>query len=343
VERGDVVAGDENLFQVLVYERTANTPAGAERTEPRRVLGGSRSGIEYVAGLYVDQRSGDLYATHGDTQTMVVFAREQRGDVPPSRQLEMPKARGIVVDEEHGEILVTSQHDSAVLAFRKLASGNEAPTRFLQGDRTRLANPHGIAIDRRNDLIFVANHGQVFSRTAEGIDPARLDRRWPLERGMAIPGSGRLLNASIAVYRRTARGGAPPLRVIEGPKTQLNWPAGLVFDEARRELIVANDTDHSILVFAETAEGDAAPIRVLKGPKTGLRYPASLFLDTRHKELWVANYGNHALTVYPPDAAGDTPPLRTIRGGPAGSEALMIGNPGALAYDGRREQILVPN
>jgi hypothetical protein len=35
--------------------------------------------------------------------------------------------------------------------------------------------------------------------------------------------------------------------------------------------------------------------------------------------------------------------LRTIRSGPVGEPALMIGNPGGLAYDTKREEILVPN
>jgi hypothetical protein len=53
--------------------------------------------------------------------------------------------------------------------------------------------------------------------------------------------------------------------------------------------------------------------------------------------------GNYAVTVYPVTASGDTAPTRTIRGGPPGKVGLMIGNPGAIAYDSKREQLLVPN
>ena len=53
--------------------------------------------------------------------------------------------------------------------------------------------------------------------------------------------------------------------------------------------------------------------------------------------------GNYAATVYPVAAEGDVAPLRMIRGGPAGRDALMIGNPGAVAYDTKRAEILVPN
>jgi len=37
------------------------------------------------------------------------------------------------------------------------------------------------------------------------------------------------------------------------------------------------------------------------------------------------------------------PPLRTIRSAPLGKQALAIGNPGAVAYDTKRDEILVPN
>jgi DNA-binding beta-propeller fold protein YncE len=262
--------------------------------------------------------------------------------VPPVRALRTGselRGRGLAVDDDHEELFVTSQHNSAVAVFRKQASGDDAPLRVLQGDRTRLANPHGIALDRRNGLIFVTNHGQVSSRLAE---PGRILNR-VLGQSLAVLGSGRFLSPSITVHRRLASGDEPPLRIIEGPRTQLNWPAGLVVDEARGEVYVANDKANTVLVFAADAAGDAAPIRMLKGPDTALGSPGGLFLDQKHDELWVSNYGTHTLTVYPRTAAGNTPPRRRIRSAPLGSEALMIGNPGALAYDTKREEILVPN
>ena len=100
---------------------------------------------------------------------------------------------------------------------------------------------------------------------------------------------------------------------------------------------------HSILVFRGDARGNAAPMRVLKGPRTGIRNPTGIYLDTKNGELWVSNFGGHSLTVYPLTADGDTPPLRTIRTAPIGQPSLMIGNPGAVAYDSKREEILVPN
>ena len=66
-------------------------------------------------------------------------------------------------------------------------------------------------------------------------------------------------------------------------------------------------------------------------------------VDTKNRELWVANFGGHSATVYDLTAEGDTPPLRTIRNAPQGTPSLMIGNPGAVTYDTKRKEILVPN
>jgi len=96
-------------------------------------------------------------------------------------------------------------------------------------------------------------------------------------------------------------------------------------------------------VFHANDQGDAAPIRLIKGPKTGIKYPPGIALDEKLGELYVANMGNPSVTVFPVSASGDTTPLRTIRGGPAGAVGLMIGNPGAVGYDSKRDQILVPN
>ena len=75
----------------------------------------------------------------------------------------------------------------------------------------------------------------------------------------------------------------------------------------------------------------------------GIKNPTGLFLDSKNNELWVTNFGNHTVTVYPSGAGGDTPPLRTIRSAPMGEPSLMIGNPGAVEFDTKRKEILVPN
>jgi DNA-binding beta-propeller fold protein YncE len=361
--RDQVVVTDENLFQVLFYDRTENNGPN-QVAKPKRLVGTpwdaammkreeSKTKIEFQCGLYIDQRNGDVYAVNNDTQdTLVIFSNEQAGNVAPSREIHTPHGTfGITVDEAAQEVFLTVQHDSAIVVYRKGSSGEDAPLRLLQGSRTRLADPHGIALDAKRGLLFVTNHGSVHDSARNAADflneRERAERaklvNWPLDRDFAVPGSGRTLPPSITIYSKNATGDAAPVRVIQGPRTGLNWPTGIAIDSDRGDVYVTNDTTDAILVFDADASGDVAPRRVLKGAKTGLKNPTGLALDQQHNELWVANFGNHTATAYRLNAQGDTAPLRTIRAAPQGTPSLMIGNPGALAYDTRREEILTPN
>jgi DNA-binding beta-propeller fold protein YncE len=304
--------------------------------------------------VYVDPKNGDIYTLNSDsTDSLIVFPRDARGNIKPQRELETPHATfGIAVDEAAQELFLTVQASHAVMVFPKMADKTDAPIRSIQGDRTLLGDPHGIAIDTKKDLVFVSNFGSTntMSRNAPGAglgryggDPEDRGPHWPMDRDHAMPGTGRNMPASITVFPRTGTGDIAPAQVISGPNTQLNWPAGLAVDSDRGELFVANDMGDSILVFSTAANGNVAPIRVLKGSRTLLRYPNGVALDLKNNELWVANFGNHTATVYRRDASGDTPPLRMIRSGPLNSNVPTLGNPFPLAFDTKRGEILVPN
>jgi DNA-binding beta-propeller fold protein YncE len=348
VDGNEIILQDENNFGFAVYDRLANTPASAAITEPKRIVRGPKTFMEFNCGLYVDQKTGDVYSVNNDTiDTMTVFARGVKGDVSPNRALETPhRTFGIAVDESAQELYLSVQHPPAVVVYRKMAAGKERPIRILEGDHTGLADPHGLAIDTKRQLMYTANHGSV-SYSKGG-------KSWSLATPQAVPdeserrenmvfGSGKFLPASIAVHPLKAGGDTAPLRLISGPKTRLNWPSGMTVDEDRNEIFIANDMDDSVLVFDANASGDVAPIRVIQGPKSGVKNPTGVFIDKKNAELVVANFGNHRATVYPITANGDVPPLRTIRAAPEGKLALSIGNPGAVAYDSKRDQILVPN
>jgi len=326
----EVYLQDENLFGIRVFNRLDNTPPKAVFTEPKRSLEGLNTKLEYDCGLYIDPRNGDLYSLASDTvDAMVVFPRGAQGNAKPMRELTTPRATfSMVVDEESQEILMTVEPNNSVIVYRKMAEGREPPVRTLKGDSTQMADPHGIAVDSKTNLLFVGNKGLIHSE-----DP----------HGRSILGSGRYIAPSITVYPLKASGDTAPLRVIQGPKTQLDWAAGMYADPERAEFYVANDGDDSVLVFHETDEGDVAPKRVIKGSKTGLKNPSAVFVDNKNHELWVSNMGNHSASVYSLTANGNVAPLRTIRSAPVGQPTAELGNPGALGYDTKRDQILVPN
>lgn len=325
LQTDEVILQDINLWSARIFNRLDDTPAGAEFLQPKRIIQGEDTHIQFNNGLYVDPQNGDIYSVEADTgDRMVVFARDASGNVAPKRILVTPhRVYNIAVDEVKQELYVTREYPAEVFVYRKQASGDEKPLRMLQGKNTGLEYPHGLAVDVKNQLLYVNNWGMTDQPT--------------------LPGSGRFNPPSIKAYRLDADGDTPPVRVIQGDRTQLNWPGGMAVDPETGELYVANDVNHSILVFSGSMNGNVAPTRVIKGAKTRLVNPTGVFLDTRHQELWVSNLGNPSATVYPLKANGDVAPLRTIRSAPLDYRSLTLGKSQALAYDSTRQQILSPN
>ena len=223
--RDEVILTDENLFQVLAYNRLDNTAANAITT-PKRVLKGESTLIEFESGVHVDAASGDICAPNNDTvDTLVVFKHGSTGDSAPIRALKTPHGTfGIAIDDRRNEMFLTTQHDATVVVFRKNADKDDAPLRLLQGDNTGLGDPHGIAIDPNKDVFYVANYGSHALRRADrevrtgvpGAGKGRDKDNWPLGREYAEPGSGTNDGPSISIHAITAKGNDRPLRVIKG-------------------------------------------------------------------------------------------------------------------------------
>lgn len=234
---------------------------------------------------------GDIYSVPNDTvDPLVVFGRNAQGNVAPDRELSTPHGTyGIAVDETKQEMFLTVQHANSVVVYRKMARGDEKPLREIRGPSTGLEDPHGIAVDPARNLLFVVNYGNAKAA------------------GRAGPGSFQF--PSITVYPLDAKGDVEPLRVIEGDKTQLNWPAGMALDARAGLLYVANDGGHSVLAFRVGDEGNVAPQLVIKGPKTNVRNPTGVAVDPEARELWVSSFSNHAATVFRLGANGDVAPL----------------------------------
>jgi DNA-binding beta-propeller fold protein YncE len=324
-DRDEVVLQDTNLFAIRVFKRLENTPSGVEASQPKRVIQGPKTKNEYNNGLYIDSQNGEIYSVAMDTaDNVIVFSHDADGDVPPLRVLKTPHRNfGTAIDEGKGELYVTIQYPPRVMVYSKTATGNDKPLRVIEGESTAIHDAHGIAIDVKRNLMFVGNWGDYSDHS--------------------VAGSGKFYPPSITVYPLNSNGDTAPIRVIQGPKTQLDWAGAMKVDPDTGDLYVANDVSSSILVFKETDKGDVAPSRVIKGAKTRLSHPAGLSLDLKHKELWVSNMGNSSATCYSLTANGDAAPIRTIRSAPAGYVSVKFGKPQAVAYDSKRELYLVPN
>src|ERR1700733_7234919 len=124
------------------------------------------------------------------------------------------------------------------------------------------------------------------------------------------------LAQAILSFRGGANGEEPPLRVIQGPHTQIKGTARgandkVSVDPVNNEIYIPIDSA-AILVFDRMANGDVAPKRVLTGPDTQLRGVPSVAVDPIHNVLAVNSGG--AMLIFDRTANGNTKPKAVIRG-----------------------------
>jgi hypothetical protein len=125
---------------------------------------------------------------------------------------------------------------------------------------------------------------------------------------------------AVLVFRGGANGEEAPIRIIQGPQTQLEGPDRLEVDTVNNEIYVPQE-GNTILVFPRAANGNVPPTRILRGAKTRMKGMRSVAVDpirnlmvggtqTRTKEG--KEYG--VLMTWNRTANGDTAPLRVIEG-----------------------------
>ncbi len=336
-ENNLVAMSDVNRKSLMSYSRSANSQHG-EITAPQRQVFGPLTNVGFVAGILLDPQRREIMALNNDIEdTMVVMPYDAHGDEAPKRMLSVPhQAWGLAMSRTYDEIAVTVEIQEAVVIYKRDARNVEAPMRVIRGPNTGLADPHGVFWDDRNNEIGVASHGNyrgLVKDVGAGCVPT----------GTAEPEAGEVRPPSIATFSGDARGDAKPLRTIQGEKTRLDFPMALTEDPVNGEMAVANNGDDSVLVFARTANGNVAPVRVLSGPKTGINRPMGVVIDPVNNELWVSNFIDHTALVFDRRASGNVAPKRVIRTAPIGTPSPGFGNPQAVAYDSKRQQILVPN
>ncbi|MDA2932893.1 hypothetical protein MYX82_00965 [Acidobacteria bacterium AH-259-D05] len=249
---------------------------------------------------------------------IAVFARLANGNAGTVRAIEGQETRiartihGIVYDKIHDEIVVTNPHAEAILFFRGGASGEEAPIRVIQGPSTQIDGgpdwntPDTVAVDPVHDEVFI-----------------RLRR-----------GRGADATPAILVFSRTANGDVPPLRVLRGPRTQLDDPYHIAVDPDH-DLLVASSRG-KLLIFNRTDSGNVAPKAVISGPQTGINprsSPQQIQLDSVRRQIIVATRG---VRVWNYTDNGDVPPKYVIWG-----PKTMMKSPRGLALNPEEKEIYV--
>lgn len=330
-ENDRVVMSDSNRGGLLVYDRSTRSLSSDVARRVTQVRGPA-TGMMFVAGVALDPGNHELFAVNNDIgDRMEVFPYDAEGNVRPKRILFVPHGSwGLALNRQRDEVAITVEHANTVVVYRRDATLGDAPLRVLHGPNTGLGDPHGIAFDEERNEISVANHGN-----------------WaPLTRAESLQGGvqgGRFDLPSISTYAGDAKNDEAPVRTIQGKRTGLNWPMGMSLDAIHNEIAVASYGNDSILIFHRTDQGDVAPVRAIHGNLTAIAGPMGVSIDTKNDEIWVTNYREHTAAVFARTAQGNVAPKRLVRNALPGTPAVGFGNPGAVAYDSKRDQILVPN
>jgi DNA-binding beta-propeller fold protein YncE len=336
---GLVAMSDPNRKSLLVYDRLRGASKG-EASLPIRQILGPDTFLGMIAGILLDPQHQESYTANNDIEdTVVVMPYSASGNAKPARVFSVPhQAWGLALSDTADQIAVTVEVQNTVVFYRRQVKGVEAPVRILRGEATGLADPHGIYWDESHNEIGVANHGNfrgVVKNTGGGCSPSFVVED-EAEAGESRP-------PSIRIFAASAKGDTQPLRVIQGSKTGLDWPMGVAYDPQNETIVVANNGDSSILIFGRNTNGDVAPLRVIRGERTGIGHPMGVAVDPQKGEIWVSNWSDHSALAFDSAARGNVAPKRIIRSAPAGTPTPGFGNPMALAYDSKRDELLVPN
>jgi DNA-binding beta-propeller fold protein YncE len=336
---GLVAMSDPNRKSLLVYDGVRGASKG-EASVPLRQIVGPDTFLGMIAGILLDPQHQEIYTANNDIEdTVVVMPYSAAGNVKPARVFSVPhQAWGLALSDSADQIAVTVEVQNTVVFYRRQVKGVEAPVRILRGQATGLADPHGIYWDESHNEIGVANHGNfrgVVKNTGGGCSPSYVVED-EAEAGESRP-------PSIRIFAANAKDDAKPLRVIEGSKTGLDWPMGVAYDVQHDTIAVANNGDSSVLIFGRNSNGDVAPLRMIRGDRTGINHPMGVAVDAQRGEIWVSNWGDHSALAFDTAAHGNVAPKRIIRSAPAGTPTPGFGNPMALAYDSKRDELLVPN
>ena len=186
-----------------------------------------------------------------------------------------------------------------IAAFARLAKENTPPVRSIQGQKTLISRTiHGMSYDSLHDEI---------------VTPSPFAQ-------------------AILTFKGSANGEEAPIRMIQGPHTQILGVTNMVGVDPDNNEIIVPTLPGMILVFDREANGDVAPKRVLGGSETGVRTtrdltaesPGQAHVDAKRNLLMVNSGGK--ILIFDRLATGNAKPRSVISGvnSPSGYNSFQI-------------------
>jgi hypothetical protein len=327
---------------INVYPMDANGDAA-----PVNRISGDRTQLNWPSQMAIDVEAGEIFVANDMGHSVLVFKTTDKGNVAPTRVIKgdrtgLKNPLGIAVDKVNNEFWVVDMGTSSASAFPLKANGNVAPIRKIRSapegkQSLKFGKVEAMAYDPMRDTIYVPNcvtHPQVaiFNRTAkENEPPVRTleGHKTLLSRTMHGMGFDAVhdelvvnspLAQAVLTFAGSASGEDEPLRVIQGPKTQIVGTgygalSTVTPDGHGNEIFLpVNDGGYrgqgahtpGILVFDRMANRDVAHKRKLQG--------ASGQLGIDHIANVMITKGGGGMFIFDRKAKDNDKPLRTIRG-----------------------------
>jgi hypothetical protein len=237
-------------------------------TEPIKVLEGEATQLSQPVSIAFDSK-GRMYVANvgapgaaGMTSITVYAANWQGGDTAPIKVLK-GESTGLVQpfdiafdakDQMYVTNLVATQANPGRIAAyaANWASGDTAPIKVLEGAKSKLDYPTGLAFDK-SGAMYVVNIG------IQGAKP------------------------SVAQFRANWKATDAPAKVLTGANTRLEYPTRVAFDSAGRMYVTNGGlygTGPRITGYApKWKSGNTRPISTLAGANSLLTRPFDLAFD----------------------------------------------------------------
>ena len=151
------------LPSITVYSRRA-----AGDVAPLRTIQGSKTGLNWPHGIYLDLVSGQIAVANAGDDSVLFFDRKANGDVAPVRAIRGP-ATGLdgptqlTIDTKRDELWVTNWDNHTATIYPRTAEGNVAPLRRIRSApastprATGFGNPGDVVFDPKRNEILVPN------------------------------------------------------------------------------------------------------------------------------------------------------------------------------------------
>jgi sugar lactone lactonase YvrE len=239
-QAGDVITAISDSNSLMIFRAGAN-----DNNRPSATLTGE-TGIVAPTGIALDA-SGKIYvandgiaAGQGGSDDVTIYPAGSNANVPPIGGGSNYSSPQAIAVAPDGTTYVANGSKDGISIFGPGPDGKLRMRTIVNG----VDDPSGVAVDHGGNL-YVVNYG----------------------------------GQSIKVYGPRADGEDPPIRVISGDKTRLDFTQGIAVDAAGKIYVSIGggaDSADAINVYAPDTKGNVAPIAIISGPKTQLKLPQGI-------------------------------------------------------------------